>query len=165
MSEITLKGKVVNTLGSLPKVGSKAPNFTLTAADLSRKNLSDFYGKKVVLNVFPSIDTDTCAASVREFNKRIAKIENTIVLCVSKDLPFAQSRFCGAEGIKDVIMLSDFANGNFGKDYGLEFIDGPLAHLHSRAVIVIDEQGNVVYTEQVSETVSEPDYMSVLSVF
>ena len=162
MADITLKGNAINTIGNLPKIGSKAPNFKLTAVDLSYKSLSDFEGKKVILNIFPSVDTGTCATSVREFNKSMANLENTVVLCISRDLPFAQARFCGAEGIENVIMLSDFANGSFGKDYQLEIANGPLANLHSRAVVIINENGNVVYTEQVSEIVDEPNYEAAL---
>lgn len=158
MANITLKGNAINTIGNLPKVGEKAANFTLTAEDLSHKSLSDFAGKKIILNIFPSIDTGTCATSVREFNEKASNLENTIVLCISRDLPFAQARFCGAEGIDNVVMLSDFATGKFGQDYQLEIKDGPLAHLHSRAVIIIDENGNIAYTEQVSEIVDEPNY-------
>jgi len=162
MANITLKGNAINTIGNLPEVGSKAPEFSLKTIDLNTKKQSDFEGKKVVLNVFPSIDTGTCATSVREFNKKAAELNNTIVLCISKDLPFAQARFCGAEGIENVEMLSDFATGSFGKDYQLEIKDGPLAHLHSRAVIVLDENANVVYTEQVSEIADEPNYEAAL---
>ena len=118
MANITLKGNSINTLGNLPKTGNKAPNFKLTTLDLSEKSLSDFKGKKIILNIFPSIDTGTCATSVREFNKKSAELENTVVLCISRDLPFAQARFCGAEGIENVLMLSDFATGKFGKDFG-----------------------------------------------
>ncbi len=163
MADITLKGNKINTIGNLPKVGSKAPNFNLTAGDLSHKNLSDFIGKKIILNIFPSIDTGTCATSVREFNKKASDLKNTIVLCISRDLPFAQARFCGAEGIENVIMLSDFANGSFGKDYSLEITNGPLANLHSRAIVIIDENGNILYTEQVSEIVDEPNYEAALN--
>ena len=162
MTIITLKGKKIDTLGDLPKVGEKAPNFSLTTVDLSSKKLSDFAGKKVILNIFPNVDTGTCAASVREFNKKAANLENTIVACISRDLPFAQARFCGAEGIENVIMLSDFATGKFGKDYSLEITNGPLANLHSRAIVIVDENGNVVYTEQVPEIVDEPNYESAL---
>lgn len=158
MASITLKGNPIETIGNLPKVGSKAPNFSLVAPDLSQKTLTDYSGKKVILNIFPSIDTSTCATSVRTFNKKAAALENTIVICVSRDLPFAQTRFCGAEGIENVQVLSDFAKGSFGKDYGLEITTGPLAYLHSRAVVIIDEQGNVSYTEQVSDIVDEPNY-------
>ncbi|SDR88727.1 thiol peroxidase (atypical 2-Cys peroxiredoxin) [Polaribacter sp. KT25b] len=162
MANITLKGNAINTIGNLPKTGSKAPDFKLTAVDLSTKTLKDFTGKKVILNIFPSVDTGTCAASVRAFNKKASELENTVVLCVSRDLPFAQARFCGAEGIENVIMLSDFATGSFGKDYELEIANGPLAHLNSRAIVIIDENENVVYTEQVPEIVDEPDYDAAL---
>ncbi|WP_347175431.1 thiol peroxidase [Polaribacter uvawellassae] len=162
MASITLKGNKINTIGDLPKAGTKAPNFNLTTVDLATKNLSDFSGKKVILNIFPSIDTGTCAASVREFNKTAASLENTVVACISRDLPFAQARFCGAEGIENVIMLSDFATGKFGKEYQLEITDGPLANLHSRAIVIIDENGNVTYSEQVPEIVDEPNYEAVL---
>ena len=163
MAQITLQGNPFQTIGNLPKIGEKAPNFTLTAGDLSHKTLADFTGKKVILNIFPSVDTGTCATSVRAFNKTASSLENTVVLCVSKDLPFAQGRFCGAEGIENVVMLSDFATGNFGKEYQLEIANGPLAHLHSRAVVVIDENGVVTYTEQVSEIADEPNYEAALS--
>lgn len=162
MANITLKGNKINTLGNLPKVGEKAPNFNLTTVDLSHKSLLDFSGKKIILNIFPSVDTGTCAASVREFNKKVASLENTVVACVSRDLPFAQARFCGAEGIENVIMLSDFATGDFGKEYHLEITDGPLANLHSRAIVIVDENGKVIYTEQVSEIVDEPNYEAAL---
>lgn len=162
MATITLKGNTIHTAGNLPENGSKAPNFTLTAVDLSHKTLADYKGKKVILNIFPSIDTGTCATSVREFNKKASELENTVVLCVSRDLPFAQARFCGAEGIENVEMLSDFATGSFGKEYQLEITDGPLAHLHSRVVILIDENGTVTYSEQVPEIVDEPNYEAAL---
>ncbi|MCK0135813.1 thiol peroxidase [Arenibacter sp. S6351L] len=162
MATVTLKGNPINTIGTLPKAGSKAPAFSLTKGDLSNAHLDDYKGVKVVLNIFPSVDTGTCAQSVRQFNKEAAELENTKVLCVSKDLPFAQGRFCGAEGIENVEMLSDFKDGNFGKAYGLEFSDGPLQSLHSRAVVVLNEEGKVIYTEQVAETVDEPNYKSAL---
>ena len=162
MADITLKGNAINTVGNLPEVGSKAANFSLTAVDLSQKSLSDFAGKNIILNIFPSVDTGTCATSVREFNKKAADLNNTVVLCISRDLPFAQARFCGAEGIENVVMLSDFATGTFGKDYQLEIANGPLANLHSRAIVIIDENGNVKYTEQVSEIVDEPNYEDAL---
>jgi thiol peroxidase len=163
MANITLKGNAINTIGNLPSAGTKAADFKLTAVDLSQKSLSDFAGKKVILNIFPSVDTGTCATSVREFNKKAADLENTVVLCISKDLPFAQKRFCGAEGISNVVMLSDFVDGNFGTSYQLEIANGPLAHLHSRAIVIIDENGNVVYNEQVSEIVDEPNYTAALN--
>ncbi len=162
MAKITLQGNPFNTQGDLPAVGSKAPNFNLSAGDLSVKTLQDFQGKKVVLNVFPSIDTPTCATSVRTFNKEASSFDNAVVLCISRDLPFAQSRFCGAEGLENVVSLSDFANGSFGKDYNLEITDGPLANLHSRAIVVIDENGTVVHTEQVGEIADEPNYNAAL---
>lgn len=162
MAEITLKGNSVHTSGELPKVGTQAPDFKLVKTDLSESSLSDYKGSKVILNIFPSVDTGTCAASVRQFNKEAAELSNTTVLCISRDLPFAQARFCGAEGIENVINLSDFATGDFGKNYGLHITDGPLAHLHSRAVIILDKLGRVVYTEQVPEIVDEPNYKAAL---
>tara|TARA_B100000809_G_scaffold266412_1_gene329027 strand:- start:6659 stop:7156 length:498 start_codon:yes stop_codon:yes gene_type:complete len=158
MSKITLKGNAINTSGELPAVGSQAKGFSLVATDLSTKTLADFTGKNLVLNIFPSVDTGTCAASVRNFNKSAADLTNTSVLCISRDLPFAQNRFCGAEGIENVVMLSDFKAGQFGADYGLNVIDGPLAGLNSRCIVVINADGKVVYTEQVTETVDEPNY-------
>lgn len=162
MATVTLKGNEIQTMGELPAVGSKAPNFSLTAGDLSVKTLEDFSGNKVVLNIFPSLDTGTCAASVRQFNKEASALENTKILCISRDLPFAQGRFCGAEGLENVINLSDYKNGNFGKDYGLIFINGPLDALLSRCVIVLDENGIIQYTEQVPETVDEPNYKAAI---
>ena len=158
MAKITLKGNAINTSSTLPEVGSQAKDFTLSATDLSTKTLNDFKGKNLVLNIFPSVDTGTCATSVRTFNKSAAALENTTVLCISRDLPFAQARFCGAEGIENVVMLSDFNTGQFGKDFGLDIIDGPLAGLHSRSIVVINSEGKISYTEQVSETVDEPNY-------
>ena len=163
MAKITLKGNPVNTVGNLPDKGEKAKDFTLVKNDLSRVKLADFKGSKLVLNIFPSLDTATCAASVRYFNQAAAGLKNTKVLCISRDLPFAQARFCGAEGIDNVITLSDFATGEFGKNYGLEIADGPLAGLHSRAVILLDENGTVTYTQQVPEIVNEPDYQEALN--
>ncbi len=163
MTQITLKGNPINTIGSLPAVGSKAPDFTLVKDDLSLQSLADYKGKKVVLNIFPSLDTGTCAASVRRFNAEASKLDNTVVLCISKDLPFAQARFCGAEGLHDVHNLSDFRSGQFGKDYGVEIIDGPLAALESRAVVILDEEANVIYTQQVAEITEEPDYDAALA--
>ena len=162
MATVTLKGGAIHTSGNLPAKGTKAPDFALTANDLSTKKLSDFAGSKVVLNIFPSVDTGTCATSVREFNREASELENTKVLCVSRDLPFANARFCGAEGLNDVVSLSDFKTGDFGKTYGLDFIDGPLEGLHSRSVVVLDEKGTVLYTEQVAETTEEPNYKAAL---
>jgi len=163
MAQITLKGNPINTIGELPAVGSSAADFSLIGADLAPKNLADFKGKNLVLNIFPSIDTGTCATSVRTFNKTAAELTNTTVVCISRDLPFAQKRFCGAEGIENVIMLSDFNTGHFGKNYGLEITTGPLAGLNSRSVVVINAEGKVVYTEQVGETTEEPNYESALA--
>ena len=158
MTKITLKGNEINTIGELPQIEDLAKDFKLTATDLSIKTLNDFKGKNLVLNIFPSIDTGTCAASVRNFNKKAASLTNTSVLCISRDLPFAQSRFCGAEGIENVIMLSDFNTGKFGKDYGLEIIDSPLVGLNSRCIVVINTEGKLIYTEQIAETTEEPNY-------
>ncbi len=165
MANITLKGNEIHTIGELPAKGTQAPDFKLTATDLSDKTLADFKGSKLVLNIFPSLDTPTCAASVRRFNQLATGMANTKVLAISKDLPFAHSRFCTSEGIENVVNLSGFkCSGSFGKDYGLEIIDGPLAGLYSRAVVVIDENGQVIYTQQVPEIVDEPDYDDVLKV-
>lgn len=162
MSSIKLKGNPINTSGSLPAKGTKAQDFKLVKSDLSELKLSDLLGKKVVLNIFPSLDTGVCAASVRRFNKDASELDNTVVVCVSKDLPFAHGRFCTAEGLNNVVTASDFREGNFGRDYGVNIIDGPLAGLHSRAVIVLDEKGVVKYTEQVPDIVQEPDYEAAL---
>lgn len=162
MSQITLKGNTINTSGELPAVGDAAPEFKLTAKDLTDKELKDFLGKKLVLNIFPSIDTAVCAMSVRRFNAEASNLQNTSVLCISRDLPFAQSRFCGAEGLDNVIMLSEFRDFNFGRDLGLEIVDGPMASLLARAVIVLDETGKVIYKELVPEIGQEPDYDSAL---
>lgn len=164
MATVTLGGNPVNTNGELPKVGSKAPNFKLVNKDLGVVSLEDFAGKRLVLNIFPSVDTPTCAASVRNFNVKASELQNTTVLCISRDLPFAQKRFCGAEGIENVVNLSDFKDGSFGKDYGLEISDSALAGLHSRVVIVVDENGTVLHTEQVSEIANEPNYETALAV-
>lgn len=163
MAKITLQGNEINTSGVLPAIGEIAKDFKLTATDLSTKTLNDFKGKNLVLNIFPSIDTGTCAASVRNFNKTAASLTNTVVLCISRDLPFAQGRFCGAEGIENVVMLSDFNTGQFGKDYGLDIIDGPLAGLDSRCVVVINPEGKIIYTQQVKETTEEPNYELALA--
>ena len=164
MSSITLGGNPINTSGELPKTGSQLADFKLVKTDLSIATLADYAGKKVVFNIFPSIDTGTCAASVRKFNATAANLNNTLVLCISRDLPFAQKRFCGAEGIENVENLSDFKDGSFGKSNGLEIIDGVLAGLHSRAVIVIDEKGTILHTEQVNEIADEPNYEAALAV-
>ena len=164
MANITLKGNAIKTIGELPVKGIKVPNFELIKNDLSKASLNDFAGKRLVLNIFPSLDTGTCAASVRHFNKEAAGLKNTQVLCISRDLPFAQARFCGTEGINNAITLSDFATGQFGKDYQLEITTGPLAHLLSRAIVVLDENHKVIYSQQVPEIVDEPNYEAVLDV-
>ena len=164
MAIVTLKGNKINKIGNLPEVGSSAPDFKLTKNDLSTATLENYKGKKVVLNIFPSVDTGTCAQSVRQFNKDAATLNNTVVLCVSKDLPFAQARFCGAEGLDNVEMLSDFKDGNFGSHYNVSFSDGPLEALLSRSIVVLNEEGKVIYTEQVAETTEEPNYKAALEV-
>ena len=163
MATVTLNGTPFNTNGELPKVGEMAPEFNLKKVDLSSTNLSDYKGANLILNIFPSIDTATCATSVRTFNKRASELENTKVVCVSRDLPFAQKRFCGAEGIENVITASDFATGDFGKNYGLELENGPLAALHARAIVVVDANGVVKHTELVSDIASEPNYDAAIA--
>jgi thiol peroxidase len=160
---IKFKGSPFNTVGELPGVDTQAPDFILTKNDLSDIRLLEFRGKKVVLNIFISLDTDTCAQSVRRFNEAAAQLDNTVVLCVSKDLPFAQARFCGAEGLHDVMTLSAFRYRSFGNSYGVRITDGPLNGLLSRAIVVIDETGRVIYTEQVPEITQEPDYDAALA--
>ena len=162
MATITLKGDPCNTVGNLPENGTSAVNFELVKGDLSSANLADYTGKKIILNIFPSIDTDVCAASVRKFNTEVSNLDNTVVLCISKDLPFAQARFCGAEGLENVETLSSFKKDSFGDDYGVLIIDGPLAGLFARAVIVIAESGKIIYTELVPEIAQEPDYTAAL---
>ncbi len=162
MAKITLKGNAIKTVGKLPKVGKKAPKFKLVKSDLSVAKLKDYKGSKLILNITPSIDTGVCANSVREFNKLAAGMENTKVLYVSKDLPFAQARFCGAEGIDNVETLSDFVNGKFGKKYGVTIKTGPMKGLLSRSIVVINEKGKVVYTEQVPEIIEEPNYTAAI---
>lgn len=163
MAQITFKGNPIHTNGDLPQVGTKAPAFELTATDLSTKTLQDYAGKNIVLNIFPSVDTGVCAQSVRTFNKELSTLENTVVLCISKDLPFAFSRFCAAEGLEDVISLSDFKSDDFSNAYGVKMTEGPLAGLLSRAVVVINPEGEVIYTEQVPEIAQEPSYEAALN--
>lgn len=162
MSTTALKGNPVQLKGELPTIGSKAPDFLLTKNDLSDVTLKDFAGKKIVLNIFPSIDTAVCATSVRTFNQAFDKRTDAVVLCVSMDLPFAQARFCGAEGLSNVITVSDFRTRMFGQAYGVLIADGPLAGLCARAVIAISTDGKVIYTQLVSEITIEPDYDSTL---
>ncbi|MDD2246874.1 MAG: thiol peroxidase [Proteiniphilum sp.] len=163
MANITFKGNPVHTTGDMPAIGTSAPDFTLVKSDLTEAKLSDFRGKNIVLNIFPSLDTGVCAASVRRFNKEAASLDNTVVLGISADLPFAAGRFCSAEGIENVITLSAFRDTAFGSDYGLLMTDGPLKGLLARAVVVVDPNGKVVYTELVSEIAQEPDYHSAIN--
>jgi thiol peroxidase len=162
MAEIKLKGNPIHTVGNLPKVGEMAPSFNLTKVDLKDVTNKDFAGKKLVLNIFPSIDTAVCATSVRKFNAEASKFSNTIVLCISTDMPFALNRFCGAEGLKDVIPVSELRKHEFGESYGVRITDGPMAGVFSRAVVIVDESGKVIYTEQVPEITQEPDYAKAL---
>ena len=154
---ITLGGNAIHTIGKLPAVGTQVKDFTLTSVDLHEKTLADYKGKYVIMNIFPSVNTGVCSKSVRKFNEEAAGLQNTTVLCISKDLPFAQKQFCGAEGIDHVVMLSDFRS-DFGKSFGVQITDGPMRGLLSRAVIVVDPQGKIVYEEQVPEIGHEPDY-------
>ncbi|MFZ4785124.1 MAG: thiol peroxidase [Flavobacteriales bacterium] len=163
MSTITFKGNNIETAGSLPAVGSSAPDFQLTKTDLSTVSLKDLSGKKVVLNIFPSVDTGVCAASARKFNQLASSMENTVVLNVSKDLPFAHNRFCAAEGLQNVHGASQFKDDNFSQAYGVDMTTGPLAGLMSRAVVVVDENGVVKYTEQVPEIAQEPNYDAAIA--
>jgi thiol peroxidase len=164
MAQITLRGNAIHTSGDLPKVGSTAPAYTLVRTDLSEVSGQDFAGKRVVLNIFPSIDTPTCASSVRKFNARANEKPNTTVLCISADLPFAQKRFCGAEGLDNVVPVSNFRSADFGQAYGVALVDGPLKGLLARAVVVIDAAGKVAYTELVPEIAQEPNYDAALAV-
>lgn len=164
MAKITFKGSPINTIGELPKVGEQAPDFVLTKTDLTDISLQDVAGKKVVMNIFPSIDTPVCATSVRRFNTEINKYNNAIVLCISVDLPFAHARFCGAEGLNNVISVSELRNRDFGKRYGVRITDGPLAGLLARSIVVLDEEGKVIYTQLVKEIAEEPDYEKALKV-
>ena len=162
MAEITLRGNPIHTVGELPAVGTQAADFVLTDTDLADKSLKDFAGKTIVLNIFPSIDTEICSMSVRKFNAEITKYDNAVVLCASLDLPFAHKRFCGAEGIEDAITVSELRNRDFGDAYGVRITDGPLAGLLARAVIIIDPSGKVIYNELVPEIGQEPDYDAAL---
>jgi len=163
MASITLKGAPFSTVGNLPSVGSDAPSAGFTKTDLSDVNVSDYKGKRLVLNIFPSVDTPTCATSVREFNAKASSLNNVAVVCISADLPFALGRFCGAEGIDNVESASTFRS-NFGSEFGATIENGPLSGLLSRAVVVIDENGKVLYNEQVTEIADEPNYDNALAV-
>jgi thiol peroxidase len=163
MAKITLKGNPVNTSGNLPAKGSKAPEFKLVKSDLSSFSLSELKGKKIILNIFPSLDTSTCATAMRKFNQLAAGKTDTIVLGISKDLPFAHGRFCSTEGITNVITLSGFRDTAFGKAYGVDVVDGPLAGLYARSIVIVDETGKVRYTQLVHEISNEPDYEEALA--
>src|SRR5690554_743725 len=161
MAKITFHENNIQTAGNLPSIGNKAKEFTLVATDLSDKSLSSYKGKNVILNIFPSVNTGVCATSVRKFNEEAASLDNTVVLCISKDLPFAQAEFCAAQGLNNVEMLSDFRT-NFGEEYGVQMVDGPLKGLLSRSVVVINTDGDIVYEEQVPEITQEPNYSAAL---
>lgn len=164
MAKITIGGNPTTTSGDLPQIGSKAPSFAFVGTDMQEFSSEKFTGKKMILNIFPSVDTGVCAASIRAFNKAASELKNTVVLCLSMDLPFAQKRFCGAEGIENVVMGSGFLDGGrFGKDYGVSLMDAAFKGLYSRAVVVVDENGAVTYTEQVPEIGQEPDYEKALA--
>lgn len=164
MAQVTLRGNPIHTSGELPKVGSQAPAFSLTRTDLSPASAAEFKGQRLVLNIFPSIDTPTCATSVRKFNAEASRMPNTTVLCVSADLPFAASRFCSTEGLDKVVPASTFRNPEFGAAYGVVLIDGPLRGLLARSVVVLDEAGKVLHTELVGEIAHEPNYEAALKV-
>ena len=163
MAEITLKGNKINTIGFLPEEGTDAPDFSLVNTSLAEVSLANYKGKKLVLNIFPSLDTPVCATSVRKFNAEASKLDNTEVLCISMDLPFAHSRFCTTDGLDKVSGLSGFRNSSFGEDYGVTIVEGGLSGLYSRAVVVVNEEGKVVYKEQVPEIAQEPDYDAALA--
>lgn len=163
METVYFQGAPIHTCGTIPTVGTKAPEFTLVKTDLSEVKLSDYAGKTVVLNCFPSIDTPVCAASVRRFNVEATALPDTVVICVSMDLPFAGARFCAADGIDNVIVASAFRSPSFAKDYGLEFVDGPLKGLLARTVLIIDKEGKIAYRDIVEEVTNEPDYSSIVT--
>lgn len=158
MATVKFKGNEIRTNGNLPPVGTQAPDFTLVGEELNDIQLEDYKGKRVLLNIFPSLDTGTCAMSVRKFNKWVSEKENVVVICVSEDLPFAQKRFCAAEGLDNVITASDFRYHTFAHDYGVLLLEGPLKGLMSRAVVALDENGKVIYTQLVDEITEEPNY-------
>lgn len=164
MQTIFFKGTPCHTYGEIPAVGTKAPGFNLTGKDLNDVRLSDFDGKRVVLNIFPSLDTPVCAMSVRRFNKEAADLDNVAVVCISMDLPFAMNRFCTTEGIENVIVASAFRSAMFAQNYGLQMVDGPLAGLLARAVIVMDENHRIIFSDLVEEITHEPDYKGAISV-
>lgn len=163
MAKITLGGTPTTTNGNLPALGTKCPEFDLITKELNTVRLSDYSGKKLVLNIFPSVDTGVCSASVRTFNQHASSHSDTVILCISRDLPFAQARFCAADGLDDVVVLSDFKTGQFGRDYGVEIESGAFAGLHARAVIVTDSEHNIVYSELVPEIGQAPDFDNALN--
>ncbi len=163
MAEITLGGNPVSTVGELPKVGSQASDFTVTKTDLTDTSLSDFSGKKIVLSIFPSVGTGVCSAAIRKFNELAAGVENTVVICISRDLPFAHGAFCEAEGIENVIPTSEYKNTGFSDNYHVKMLNGKFEGLFSRSVVVIDTEGKVIYTEQVPEIAQEPDYEKAIA--
>lgn len=163
MAKITIGGKPINTIGDLPAKGADAPSFTLVNADLSTASLDDFRGKKVLLNIFPSLETSVCATSLRKFNEKASGMENTTVIAISKDLPFSFKRFCSTEGIEKLVTLSAFRDLSFGKEYGVTLLDGPFEGLLARSIVIIDEKGKVIYTELVPEIAQEPDYEAALA--
>lgn len=163
MSDLKFKGNPIHTTGEMPSKGSKAPNFELVKNDLSRVSLNDYLGKNVILNIFPSIDTGVCATSARKFNQDASNLPNTVIACISKDLPFAHSRFCGAEGISNLDMLSSFDNDNFESNYQLTMKDGPLKGLFARAIVVVNPTGEIVHTELVDDIVHEPNYEAAMA--
>ncbi|MES2818229.1 MAG: thiol peroxidase [Pseudomonadota bacterium] len=164
MAQVTLHGNPIQVDGELPQAGQQAPAFTLVGGDLKDVALESFAGKRKVLNIFPSVDTPTCATSVRKFNAETSQLENTVVLCISADLPFAQARFCGAEGLSNVVNLSTMRGAEFLKHYGVAIANGPLAGVSARAVVVLDEQNKVLHSELVAEIGHEPDYAAATAV-
>ncbi len=163
MAKVTLKGNAINTNGELPQVGSQIPAYTLTKNDLSDIKNDNFKGKRVIYNIFPSLDTPTCAASVRRFNEEASKLPNTEVVCVSKDLPFAHTRFCSTEGIQNVTSASGFRDNDFSDKFGVTMVDGPLKGLMARSVVVADENGKVIHTQLVDEIADEPNYENAIA--
>lgn len=164
MATITLKGTNFHTVGNLPEIDTQAPDFTVTKTDLSEIHLKNYFGKHIILNIFPSLDTQTCASAMHTFNEIAKEHKNILILCISADLPFAQKRFCTAEHLENVQPVSVFRHPGFGKDYGVTINDGPLAGLLSRAVIMLDEHGKVIYSEQVKEITQEPDYTAISNI-
>lgn len=162
MAQVTFQGTPVHTIGDLPGVGTQAPDFVLTKTDLSDISMNDVLGKRLVMNIFPSVDTPVCATSVRRFNADFSEFKNTVVLCISRDLPFALGRFCGSEGLENVIPVSELRTLDFGKLYGVRITDGPLAGLLARSVVIVDSTGRIIYRQLVPEITKEPDYESVL---